>query len=329
MRSNNVQFNLTYITRLLMLSLFFLVGCGASAVIVVNGTHEREANRIVVILENNNIRATKVQQEAAAGSSEVLYNVTVSSNDRTNAMRILDTKGLPAKKSPRMLDLFKKEGLVQSETENKIRYHAGKEAELSSMIRNINGVIEANVQIAYSTEEPMPGRNQMKDIMTAAVYVQHQGVLDNPNLQYETKIKDMVSKSVSGLEAENVIVISDLSRETLETLSTVNEVVDMVTIAGIKVSKASQTQLRVVMFSLAGLVAVSFVSSAWLFWKIHRLTVAYGGMKTIIGLNPYEPLKLLDYVRKEQKVDEEPVSDNANTQQTQTEDANKKTDENK
>ena len=141
MRSNNVQFNLTYITRLLMLSLFFLVGCGASAVIVVNGTHEREANRIVVILENNNIRATKVQQEAAAGSSEVLYNVTVSSNDRTNAMRILDTKGLPAKKSPRMLDLFKKEGLVQSETENKIRYHAGKEAELSSMIRNINGVI--------------------------------------------------------------------------------------------------------------------------------------------------------------------------------------------
>jgi type III secretion protein J len=329
MRSNNVQFNLTYITRLLMLSLFFLVGCGSSAIIVVNGSQEREANRIVVILENNNIRATKVQQEAAPGSSEVLYNVTVSSNDRTNAMRILDTKGLPAQKSPRILDLFKKEGLVQSETENKIRYHAGKEAELSSMIRNINGVIEANVQIAYSTEEPMPGRNQVKDIMTAAVYVQHQGVLDNPNLQYETKIKDMVSKSVSGLEAENVTVISDLSTETMETLSTVKEVVDFVSIAGIKVSKSSKTQLRVVMFSLVGLVLVFFVSSAWLFWKIHRLAVAFGGMKTIVGLNPYEPLKLLDHVRKEQKNDEETVSNDPNTQEALSEDKEKKPDENK
>jgi len=329
MRSNKVQFNLTYITRLLMLSLFFLVGCGSSAVIVVNGTHEREANRIVVILENNNIRATKIQQEAAAGSSEVLYNVTVSSNDRTNAMRILDTRGLPVKRSPRILDLFKREGLVQSETENKIRYHAGKEAELSSMIRNINGVIEAYVQIAFSTEEPIPGRNQVQDVMTAAVYVQHQGVLDNPNLQYETKIKDMVSKSVNGLEAENVTVISDLSRESLETLSTVKEVVDFVSIAGIKVSKTSKTQLRVVMFSLAGLVLVFFVSTVWLFWKMHRLAVAYGGMKTIVGLNPYEPLKLLDRIRKEQKNDEESISGDTNTQEAVPEDNEKKTEEDK
>ncbi len=54
--------------------------------------------------------------------------------------------------------------------------------------------------------------------VTAAVYVKHQGIVDDPNSHLISKIKRLVAGSVTGLDINDVTVISDRSRFTDVTL---------------------------------------------------------------------------------------------------------------
>jgi type III secretion protein J len=89
---------------------------------------------------------------------------------------------------------------------------------LKNTIRKIDGVIDADVQISFPSAAggggaggpPVPGAPQQK--ITAAVYVKHQGILEDPNSHIEVKIKRLMAGSVSGLSYDDVAVISDRSR---------------------------------------------------------------------------------------------------------------------
>jgi len=267
-------------SSLLTLLLFFLVFLSACATqnSIVNNVDEREANEIVVFLASKGISAQKIaaSESAAAGATgpSNLWNIAVGEKEMTSAMAILNQNGLPRRQGTTLLDLFAKSGLMSSDKEESIRFQAGLAEQLKNTIRKIDGVIDADVQISFPSGDTTPGAVVPK--MTAAVYVKHQGVMEDPNNHMESKIKRLMAGSVTGLDYDNVAVISDRSRFTEITLGKESELIsgkerakEYVSIWSIVMAKSSLSKFRTIFFLLIVLILVFGGLLSWMVIKFY------------------------------------------------------------
>lgn len=275
--------------------LLLLVGCETNQIIV-NDLDEREANEIVVFLASKGIPAEKIPSSTPGGGAEggpsTLWGISVPPDQSTEAMAVLGQNGLPRKKGQNLLDLFAKQGLMSSEKEETIRYQAGLAEQIANMIRKIDGVIDADVQLSFppDTGGAIPGQTPQR--VTAAVYVKHQGILDDPNSHLITKIKRLVAGSVNGLDVNDVTVISDRSRFTDVTLTPTPESLsaqskEYVSIWSIVMNKDSASRFRFIFFIL--IVASIFLAAiiGWLVWKFYPI-LKKKGFKELVNPIPIE-----------------------------------------
>lgn len=258
-------------------SIFLLTSCSENQSIV-NGIDERDANEIVVFLNSKGIQAQKVQAattEMAGGGSSILWNIHVSPEQSVEAMAFLNQNGLPRKKGPSLLELFAKQGPMTSDKEENIRYQRGLEEELTNIIRKIDGVLDASVQISFpSSEEIFPGVE--KNPIKAAVYVKHQGILDDPNHHLETKIKRLVSGSIDGMNFDNVSVVTDKARfaniqmpESKEPIYGKAKEKEYVSIWSIVMTKTSLTRFRFIFFFFIIALVVTVSAVGYLIYKFY------------------------------------------------------------
>ena len=173
-------------SKWIICAIFFilLTGCETSNTIV-SGIEEREANLIVVFLESKGIKAQKIKavESSAMGGKETTpkFDIAVSEAQSIEAMAILNRNGLPRKQGTNLLDLFAKQGFMTSDKEETIRYQAGLAQQITNTILMIDGVIDATLQLSFPPEEAGVATETKKEPITAAVYVKHQGVYDDPN----------------------------------------------------------------------------------------------------------------------------------------------------
>lgn len=268
-----------HISKFLFLTaLVFLAGCESNQAIV-NQIDEREANEIVVYLASKGIAAQKLQAastEVGGGGGPQMYNISVDSDRMTEAIALLNRVGLPRAQGTTLLELFAKSGLMSSDREETVRYQAGLAEELKNTIRKIDGVLDADVQLSFPPTEVAPGVTPPKT--TAAVYVKHQGILEDPNSHLETKIKRLVSSSVNGLNFEDVSVISDRSRLADIQLSPNGEMIGQknladayVSIWSIVMTKSSLNRFRFIFFALILLNFVFAAAVGWLIYKFYPI----------------------------------------------------------
>jgi type III secretion protein J len=284
---------------IIFLSTLLLTGCEAQSVIV-NDVDEREANEIVVFLASKGISAKKVPYASsspgggAQGASK--WSISVRDNQSTDAMAILNQNGLPRIKGTNLLTLFAKQGLMSSDKEEMVRYQAGLAEQIAGTIRKIDGVLDADVQISFPPENTgaLPGEVTSQKI-TAAVYVKHQGVLDDPNSHLIIKIKRLVSGSVNGLDINDVVIISDRARfadislnQTPEMLSPKMEEKEYVSIWSIVMSKQSASRFRTLFFFLSMLAIAFGCFTLWLIWKLYPLLKAKG-FTSLFRIEPLTP----------------------------------------
>lgn len=260
--------------------LFLLAGC-AGHQFIVNNIDERDANEIVVFLASKGIEAQKVAAPTSAvggGGGPELYSISVANEQATDAMALLNQYGLPRKMGTNLLTLFAKSGLVSSDREETIRYQAGLAEELQNTIRKIDGVLDANVQISFPPAEATAAPGAAPPKITAAVYVKHQGVLEDPNSHLEVKIKRLVSGSVNGLNFDDVSVISDRSRFADITLQPKGEAVGSkalaqtyVSIWGVVLTKSSLARFRIIFFLFSFLLLIFAGLIGWMIYKFYPL----------------------------------------------------------
>jgi len=272
-----------------LLPFLFLVLCSffascESQMSVVTNVDEKEANEIIVYLASKGIEAIKEQvpvSELGNATPMSMYNIFVTQERNVEAMAILNKVGLPRRMGTNLLALFAKSGLMQSEKEETIRYQAGLAEELQNTIRKIDGVIDADVQISFPSSEANTAPGAILPKITAAVYIKHQGIFDDPNSHIETKIKRLMAGSVNGLSYENVTVISDRSRFTDITLSPTGEMIGghgmqqtYVSIWGLMLTKSSLLKFRLIFFSLIFFIILLCGAIGWVVYRfyphIHR-----------------------------------------------------------
>ena len=302
---------------LLAFLVVFFAACSSSKTIV-NGLDEKEANEILVYLSSKGIEAQKIPSTAGGtgGGSQkaLLWDIAVEEEDAREAMALLNQAGLPRRQGQNLLNIFRDTGLVPSELQDKIRYQAGLAEQIASTIRKIDGVLDAEVQISFPEEDPL-NPSQKKGKITASVYVKHSGVLDDPNSHLLTKIKRLVTASVTGLDYENVTVIpdrarfSELAAGSLQ--SSFEEDKQYVNVWGIILAKESLTKFRTIFFTFISLILLLILSLIWFFWKVSPLLESHGGFKSLFKLHAMEEgtKKGGEIKKKERKADKESLND--------------------
>lgn len=278
-----------FFSLLFLLLSLFLMSCGSSRTIV-NGLDEKEANEILVFLSSRGIESTKVPNTSGgAGQKLALWDISVSEENAREAMALLNQNGLPRRKGQNLLNIFQNTGLVPSELQDKIRYQAGLAETAASTIRKFEGVLDADVQISFPEEDPLnPNANKGK--ITSSVWVKHSGILDDPNSHLLTRIKRLVSSSVTGLDYDNVTVIPDRARNTEGSSGLLQgsfeDSKQYVNIWSVIIAKESVTRFRLIFFTFVFLILLLVLSLVWLIWKLIPLIQKNGGFKELLHLQP-------------------------------------------
>lgn len=282
--------NSTTFRFLFFICMIFLMSSCESRRTIVNALDEKEANEILVFLSTRGINASKVRTaEGGGGGSKIpMFDISVTEDEATEAMHLLNQAGLPRRRGQNLLGIFANVGLVPSELQDKIRYQAGLAEQIASTIRKIDGVLDAEVQISFPEEDPLNPGAEKKQKITSSVYIKHSGVLDDPNSHLVTKIKRLVAASVVGLDFDNVTVIGDRARINelpAGRFGAQEEERHYTTVWSIVLAQESLFRFRVLFFTFTLLLLTLLLTLLWLLWKIYPLLKEYGGIKELFHIH--------------------------------------------
>lgn len=189
----------------LLVCLGLLAGCKAE---LFGRVDEADANAALNILYSEGIAATK------SPVGDDVWRVEVDEKDHQRALQVTRNQGVPRERFVSMGELFKKEGLVSTPSEVRMRYIYAVSQELSNTLSQIDGVISARVHPVIPVNDPLSDKVQPS---SAAVFIKH--LSDADLQQMAPAIKTLVTRSIEGLKVENVSLTFFASRAPLPVLA--------------------------------------------------------------------------------------------------------------
>jgi len=187
------------VRRVLLLLLVALAGCADEEIL--HGLDERQANEVLVALDERGVAASKAREDGV----EERWRVDVLRGDSARAQRILAERDLPRTRPPGFGDLFGKGSMVPTPTEEHARYLHALGGELARSVESIDGVVEARVHLGLRQPDPLrPGE---RTAPRAAVLVKCRAAACGAVRALEAGVRAIVSGAVDGLDPAAVSVV--------------------------------------------------------------------------------------------------------------------------
>jgi type III secretion protein J len=162
-----------------------------------DGLSESDVNEMLSIMLSNDIDSEKVKDKK--GES---YALMVDDSKIPESVRLLREYGYPKEQVTSIKDLFKKEGLVSSPMEERVRYIYALSQSVQETLTNIDGVIVARVHIVMPENNPYV--EQVKP-SSASVFIKYHPSSNLSDIKSEIKL--IVEKSIEGLSYDKVSVV--------------------------------------------------------------------------------------------------------------------------
>lgn len=176
----------------LMLGIFLaVIGCQKT---LYNELKEKEANEMIVLLMERGISSEKIYDDRSGKVS-----LEVAGGDVAEAITTLRDNGYPRDEHTNLGEVFSKNSLISSPTEEHARYTYALSEDLSQTLSELDGVIHAKVHLVLPKTK---GRKQTPS--SAAVFIKHSASVKMSN--FIPQIKLLIQGSVEGLKYEDVNV---------------------------------------------------------------------------------------------------------------------------
>ena len=226
-----------------------LLGCNQ---VLYTNLAEKEANEMMVVLMEKGIACEKTYDDRAG-----LVSIHVNPSDIPQAVSALRDHGFPKEDFTNLGEVFTKNSLVSSPTEEHARYVFAISQDLSKTLSELDGVITAKVH--FVLPKPKKSKKDKPSIPTAAVFIKHSAKVDME--AFVPQIKLLIQGSIEGLKYEDINValfpavkINNLSQK-------IWQVKD---ILSVKVLASSEARLWSIIGSLLALVLILAIACLYL-----------------------------------------------------------------
>ena len=193
MKNNITAFSTLRVSLILAFGLF-LSSCQME---LYSNLSESDVNNMLSIMLSNGVDSEKVIDKKTNS-----YKLMIDKSKIPEAIGLLREHGFPREKVTGVKDLFKKEGLVSSPMEERVRYIYALSQSVQETLSQIDGVLTARVHIVMPENNPFVEANKPS---SASVFIKYHPSSDIKNIK--SKIKLIVEKSIEGLTYEKVSVV--------------------------------------------------------------------------------------------------------------------------
>lgn len=179
---------------IILFALIALAGCKTD---LYSGLAEQDANSMLAIMLNQGISAEKIVDKKTS-----TYTLSVDKSNIPAAVRLLQEHGYPKEKVFSVNEMFQKDGLISSPTEERARFIFALSQSVQETLTQIDGVLVARVHVVLP--ENSPSGQQLKP-SSASVFIKYHPAYDLESMKSEIKL--IVEKSIEGLSYDKVSVV--------------------------------------------------------------------------------------------------------------------------
>lgn len=182
-------------------SLLAVLLSGCSGEPLLHGLDERQANDVLVALDEGGVAAGKAREDGAEGG----FAIVVAGGDASLARRLLAERDLPRAAPAGFDGVFAKGSMVPTPTEEHALYLHALAGELSRSLEALDGVVGARVHLGLP--QPDPFRPGERPLPRAAVLVRCRAAACPAVRALEGGIRELVAGAADGLTAAGVAVV--------------------------------------------------------------------------------------------------------------------------
>jgi type III secretion protein J len=222
---------------------------------IYHGLGERQANEIIVALEEQAIEAHKRRDSGG----DDLWAIEVPTSARVQAWRVLQAQGLPRPQERGFGDYYPSGGLIPTSGEERVLLQYATAREIQTAILKIEGVTDAHVNLVLPERPRVPLSGQRVEPPRASVLVKFRPV-DGASPVEEDAIRRLVTGGVEGLTGDNVEIIMLATQRSAAPLQTPS----MTQLGPIAVASKSKLYIQIII-GLMGLVIMALAASLGVF----------------------------------------------------------------
>lgn len=178
------------------------VACGQET--IVHNLEEREANKIIELLAENEISTTKGMVDTGR---TVAFTITVPSKSRIDAIRLLNRHEMPRRADMGYTEIFKDSGLIPTAGEEKAKQMAALEGEIEKQLRLVDGILDVQVQLVLPEESALRTVQETRSPTTASVTIKYLPGTGGAKPLSEPQVQAVVAAGVERLTPDNVVVV--------------------------------------------------------------------------------------------------------------------------
>ncbi|WP_034379885.1 type III secretion system inner membrane ring lipoprotein SctJ [Herbaspirillum sp. CF444] len=168
-----------------------LLAACTKMVVLQAGLTDVDANEIVLVLNRKGIEVDK--QKTKEG-----VVLSVREPDLSRATEALNIAGLPRRNLSNLGEVFKKQGMISTPMEERIRYIHGLSEELESTLQQFDNVVAARVHVVLP-ERIAPGEPIQPS--SAAVFIKYHPPLDEDTVT--PRVRRLVASAIPGLSGDD------------------------------------------------------------------------------------------------------------------------------
>jgi len=237
-----------------------------------NNLDQRQANEMVATLQQRGIPAQRVPVKGGQ------YTVMVDKGRFADAINVLNEAGLPKQEFQSMGQVFKKDGLVSSPTQERAQMIFALSQELSKTVSEIDGVLSARVHLVLPENDPL--RQQLVP-SSASVFIRHRSNAQVANLVPQVKM--LVANGVAGLSYDKVSVVlvpADAQKPTQ------GQDLEMVSFFGIWMQRENLALAMWLVFGLGALVVALAGALGFVLFRKSGRVYALGSAPSVVKPGP-------------------------------------------